>query len=177
MIGQPVIEEVLLSKLAPGTVYHSEEVIRITEDGDLASPEGFVTIETASGHIVRSQYAIGADGARSNIRNFLDISFTGTKPEMTWAVLDTFIDTDFPECSEIITFQLDGQSRVSWIPRERGMARFYVLLDEDITQQRAEESIRQHMAPHTIHFRETEWFSTFESESAAPWHFYPRFVA
>ena len=82
---------------------------------------------------------------------------------MVWAVLDTFIDTDFPVCSEIITFQLRGQSRVAWIPRERGMARFYVLLEEGpITQDRAESSLREHLAPYKIDFVKTEWFSTFE---------------
>ncbi|KAI1046077.1 hypothetical protein LB505_013379 [Fusarium chuoi] len=69
---------------------------------------------------------------------------------MTWAVLDTFLDTDFPVCPEIITFELDGESRVAWIPRERGMSRFYVLLKGEITQQLAEESIKEHLAPYRL---------------------------
>lgn len=48
--------------------------------------------------------------------------------------------------------------------RERGMARFYVLLDGEVTQSRAEESIRDHMAPHTVEFDRTEWFSTFDGK-------------
>lgn len=166
MIGQPVVEETLLSRLAPGTVSFGENVTSVTEQGGSEGPNR-VRVETASGLVVQATYAIAADGARSTVRSLLDIPFTGTKPEMTWAVLDTFIDTEFPVCSEIITFQLNGQSRVSWIPRERGMARFYVLLDGgEISQERAEESVRKHMSPHKIEFRETEWFSTFESESA-----------
>jgi hypothetical protein len=72
------------------------------------------------------------------------------------------LKTDFPVCSEIISFELDGQSRVAWIPRERGMARFYVLLEGEITQQRAEESIKRHLAPHNVEFAATEWFSSFD---------------
>jgi hypothetical protein len=45
--------------------------------------------------------------------------------------------------------------------RERGMARFYVLLEGEVTQPLAEESIRLHMVPHTVEFTRTEWFSTF----------------
>ncbi|KAI2619768.1 FAD binding domain-containing protein [Hypomontagnella submonticulosa] len=155
MIGQSVVEQTLQKHLDV-PVYYKEKVISISETKD------GVTLSTDRGRKVRSKYAIAADGARSTVRRALNISFTGTKPEMVWAVLDTFIDTDFPLCSEIITFQLRGQSRVSWIPRERGMARFYVLLDGEITQERAEESIREHMAPHRVDFVKTEWFSTFD---------------
>lgn len=47
--------------------------------------------------------------------------------------------------------------------RERGMNRFYILLDGEITQEKAEASVRDHMAPHKVEFKKTEWFSTFES--------------
>jgi phenol 2-monooxygenase len=47
---------------------------------------------------------------------------------------------------------------------ERGMQRFYVLLDGQITQEKTEASIRRHMAPHTVEFTHVEWFSKFESE-------------
>ncbi|KAK1964630.1 putative monooxygenase [Colletotrichum sublineola] len=155
MIGQPAVEKVLAERLKTPPSY-GETVSSIAEDGS------GVTTTTSKGRTIRSRYAVGADGARSTVRNALGISFTGTKPEMVWAVLDTFIDTTFPVCSEIITFQLNGQSRISWIPRERGMARFYVLLDGDITQEKAENSIREHMAPHRVDFTKTEWFSTFD---------------
>ncbi|KZL69900.1 FAD monooxygenase [Colletotrichum tofieldiae] len=155
MIGQPVVEKVLAERLESHIGY-GETVSTISEDED------GVTTTTNKGRVIRSKYAVGADGARSTVRNTLGISFTGTKPEMIWAVLDTFIDTTFPVCSEIITFQLNGQSRISWIPRERGMARFYVLLDGEITQEKAEKSIREHMAPHRVDFKKTEWFSTFD---------------
>lgn len=50
---------------------------------------------------------------------------------------------------------------------ERGMQRFYVLLDGDITQGKAEATIRQHMAPHTVDFTHVEWLSRFESKSVS----------
>ncbi|KAF3347306.1 Cutinase 1 [Verticillium dahliae VDG2] len=103
-----------------------------------------VVVETSGGRMIRSRYVVGADGARSTVRTALGINFTGTKPEMTWAVLDTFIDTDFHVCSEIVTFQLNQESR------------------GEITEERAKESIRAHMAPHRIDSVWTEWFSTFE---------------
>mgnify|MGYP002350999614 CR=1 FL=1 len=157
MIGQPVVEQVMNKRLE-GVVAYNEHVTDITETDD------FVEVTTSSGRKIQSKYAVGADGARSFVRNTLGISFTGTKPEMVWAVLDTFLDTDFPTCPEIITFELDGQSRVAWIPRERGMSRFYVLLKGEVTQPLAEASIKEHLAPYRVDFKKTEWFSTFTSK-------------
>ncbi|POR36250.1 FAD binding domain containing protein [Tolypocladium paradoxum] len=155
MIGQPVVEEILSNRLE-GLVHYGEQVVSVTED------DGAVEVVTNSGRRVRGKYAVGADGARSMVRREMGVSFTGTKPEMLWAVLDTFIDSDFPICPEIVTFQLDGQSRVSWIPRERGLCRFYVLLEGEVTQARAEESIQKHLAPYRVEFKKTEWYSTFD---------------
>ncbi|KJZ69007.1 hypothetical protein HIM_11609 [Hirsutella minnesotensis 3608] len=155
MLGQPVIEKVLSDELK-SAVHYGEQVISARE------LDNEVEIVTASGRRVRSRFAVGADGAKSIVRKEMGVSFTGTKPGMLWAVLDTFIDTDFPCCPEIITFELNGQSRVSWIPRERGLCRFYVLLDGEVTQERAQESIKRHMAPHRVEFTKTEWYSTFD---------------
>lgn len=157
MIGQPVIEAALATRLGD-LVHYNEKVTSITEDNN------YVEVCTEAGQKVRGKYALGADGARSMVRKALDISFTGTKPEMLWAVLDTFIETDFPVCPEIISFELNGQARVAWIPREGGLSRFYVLLQGEVTQERAEESVRLHMAPYKVHFKKTQWYSTFYGE-------------
>lgn len=109
MLGQPVIMKLLDSILDTPVQYKCPlESLSETENGATITLDN-VTIE--------SKYVIGADGARSKVRQSLNIEFEGTKPEMVWAVLDTFLDTDFPTCPEIITFQVDGQARVSWIPR------------------------------------------------------------
>ncbi|OAQ98748.1 hypothetical protein LLEC1_05163 [Akanthomyces lecanii] len=155
MLGQPIIEKMLAEKLGDD-VHYDEQVASISEDAD------GVNVVTSSGRAIRSKYALGADGARSTVRKAIGATFGGTKPEMLWAVLDTFIDTDFPRCAEIITFQLNGQSRVSWIPRERGLCRFYVLLEGEVSRELAQQSIKDHMAPYKVEFTKTEWYSTFD---------------
>lgn len=164
MIGQPVVERIMTERLKElnTSVHYSENVCGIEESDES------VSVTTDLGRKIHAKYALAADGARSTIRNALGISFTGTKPEMLWAVLDTFIETDFPVSPEIVTFELNGQARVSWIPRERGMARFYVLLEGEVTQERAENSIREHLAPHKVDFKKTEWFSTFDGKLSKP---------
>ncbi|PHH60972.1 hypothetical protein CDD81_987 [Ophiocordyceps australis] len=158
MIGQPIVERLLSQRLTPGRIHYGETAQHISE----RPLDGLVDVVTSSGRRLRSRYAVGADGARSTVRQAMGIGFAGTKPEMLWAVLDVFIDTDFPRCNEIITFELDGQSRVSWIPRERGLCRFYVLLEGEVSEERAKMSIKQHMAPYRVDFTKTEWYSTFD---------------
>lgn len=179
MIGQPVVERLFASRLDKTQTLFDTRCVSIEEGPSSVT----LTTDNRDHPVIRSRYVVGADGARSTVRHLMGISFTGTKPEMVWTVLDTFIDTDFPRADEIVTFQCNGQSRVSWIPRERGMARFYSLLDPDVdkTQANSEAFIREHMSPHRIDFVKTEWFSTFESKQARiasiAWHDSPGSLA
>ncbi|KAK8133584.1 FAD binding domain containing protein [Apiospora sp. TS-2023a] len=175
IIGQPEVEKTLLLQLKtyrgnyeiPGLAIHFGHHARsIVEDGEGVTVLSEDVNENGvhSQITTRAQFAIGADGARSMVRPRVGIRFEGTQPQMVWAVLDTFLDTEFPVCPEIISLQLNGQCRVLWIPRERGMARFYIRLleGETVTQAAAEATIREHMAPYRVDFLRTEWFSTFE---------------
>jgi phenol 2-monooxygenase len=113
MIGQADVEAAMHSMLDI-TCHHGHEALNIEE----VSIDGEDYVRTTfAGKVIVSRYAVGADGAKSLVRNTLNIPFEGDKPNMVWHVLDTFIDTDFPVCPEIITFQVAGQARISWIPR------------------------------------------------------------
>ncbi|KAH6616649.1 FAD binding domain-containing protein [Boeremia exigua] len=156
MIGQPYIERHFVSHIDT-PIHYDEPALTFSHTTSPLS----VTVQTAK-RTVHAKYCLAADGARSFLRNKLNIGWEGTKPNMVWAVLDCWIDTTFPVTREIVTLQVDGESRMAWIPRERGMQRFYVLLDGEITQEKTEASIRRHMAPHPVEFTHVEWFSKFE---------------
>lgn len=113
MIGQSDVEAAM-HEMLDIPCHHNHEALSIEES--TINGEDFVRT-TFKDKVVISKYAVGADGAKSMVRNSLQIPFEGDKPNMNWHVLDTFIDTDFPCCPEIITFQVDGQARISWIPR------------------------------------------------------------
>ncbi|KAF4308253.1 putative FAD binding domain containing protein [Botryosphaeria dothidea] len=173
MIGQSDVEAAM-HEMLDIPCHHNHEALSIEEC--TINGEDFVRT-TFKDKVVISKYAVGADGAKSMVRNSLQIPFEGDKPNMNWHVLDTFIDTDFPCCPEIITFQVDGQARISWIPRERGMARFYTLLEDNsrADQARIEDEIRKFLAPHRVDFKATEWFSIFEiKERVARTYFSPK---
>lgn len=160
MLGQPAIERVLAKHaVAHGVDLHYDETVAAISE----TPSG-VAVTTEKGQTITAEYAVGADGSRSIVRRSAGITFTGEKPGMTWAVMDAFIDTDFPRCPEIISFECKGQTRVQWIPRERGLARLYAMLDGEVTLDKAKECIKEHLAPHWVEFKSIEWFSTVEGK-------------
>jgi 2-polyprenyl-6-methoxyphenol hydroxylase-like FAD-dependent oxidoreductase len=109
MIGQPEVERALINAIDCPVLYNIE--VKSVEDG----PDTVTT--NCADLIIKSKYIVAADGAHSSIRKKLGIKFRGEKPNMRWAVLDSFLKTDFPVCNEIISFEKGGQARVAWIPR------------------------------------------------------------
>lgn len=111
MIGQPYIESLFVSRLDI-PVHYAEAVVEVSH----TISESAVTVKTAK-RSIRAKYCIAADGARSFVRNSLEIGWEGTKPNMVWTVMDCWIETTFPVGRQIVTLEIDGESRVAWIPR------------------------------------------------------------
>lgn len=162
VLGQPELERVL-SQTINGGVQYDEKITFVVEE------DGKVHILCASGRRMCSKYVISADGAKSTVRSSVGATYTGTNLEMLWAVIDAVVDTNLEPRKEIMLFQLQGQTRVMMILRERGRSRFYVWLDGEVTQNNAEEAIRKHVAPFWIKFKEVEWYSSFPGKPYGAW--------
>jgi 2-polyprenyl-6-methoxyphenol hydroxylase-like FAD-dependent oxidoreductase len=164
MLGQSFVEKLLDEKLthagAPTKRSTSVENIQIINS------KCFITL--SNGEVIQSSYVIGADGSRSFVRDLLKIPFQIIRPQLVWAVIDGIIETDFPKVPEIIVFQTET-SDVAWIPREGKIDRFYVRMDtKNFTLDEVITKINQAMRPHTLKFKEIEWFSQFSvKESVA----------
>lgn len=92
MLGQTHLEHLLDDKLqgAGAAVCRNTSVIDIK-----VSDEGCTTI-LSTGKTLHSRLAIGADGAHSWVRHHFNVPFEVTRPQISWAVLDGIIYTDFP---------------------------------------------------------------------------------
>ncbi len=121
-----------------------------------------------TGEKVQSSYIIGADGSRSFVRDHFKIPFEIVRPQISWAVIDGVIETDFQKVPEIIVFQAET-SDVAWIPREGEIDRFYVRMDaENFTFEDVAQKIKRAIRPHSINFKHIEWYSHFSvKESVA----------
>lgn len=164
ILGQSNVERCLDVKLRRA----GSPVRRKSPVSDVQLLENACRTTLASGETIRSKFVIGSDGSRSFIRERFEVSFALTRPQITWAVIDGVIESDFLKVPEIIVFQADT-SDVAWIPREGSIDRFYVRMDtKDFTFEEAVAKINRAMRPHTLRFREIAWSSQFSvKESVA----------
>ncbi|MFT4081558.1 MAG: FAD-dependent monooxygenase [Nocardioides sp.] len=121
---------------------------------------------------VRAKYVVGADGARSGVRESLGMRLEGTQALHAWAVMDALTVTDFPDIRMKSQIQTP-HGGVQLIPREGGyLYRMYVDLGEvdpndkgavrTTTVEAAIAKANQIMAPYTLDVREVPWFSVYE---------------
>lgn len=164
MLGQTYVEKLLDDKLKE----RKSAVIRSTSVKSIQVNEQGCLTNLSNGEKIHSKYVIGADGARSFVRDHFKIPFHIVRPKIIWAVIDGVVETDFQKVPEIIVFQAET-SDVAWIPREGRIDRFYVRMDtKEFTFEEALKKINQAMSPYSLKFREIEWFSQFSvKESVA----------
>src|SRR5699024_6540954 len=80
---------------------------------------------------VRAKYVIGADGARSAVRQAIGCTLAGDQANHAWGVMDALAVTDFPDIRTKCAIQSGSGGSILLIPREGGhLFRMYVDLGE-----------------------------------------------
>ncbi|GAA3287658.1 FAD-binding monooxygenase [Arthrobacter citreus] len=126
-----------------------------------------------SERVVRAKYVVGADGARSRVRQSIGCSLAGDKANHAWGVMDALANTDFPDIRTKCAIQSSNGGSILLIPREGGyLFRMYVdlgMVPEDdngaIRKTTIEEIIAKAngiMAPYTLDVRNVAWHSVYE---------------
>ncbi|MFB0838015.1 FAD-binding monooxygenase [Arthrobacter sp. E44] len=121
---------------------------------------------------VRAKYVVGADGARSKVRQAIGCTMAGDQANHAWGVMDVLGVTDFPDIRTKCAIQGEKGS-ILLIPREGGhLFRMYVDLGEvDPATHHAvrNTSIEQIIAkandilhPYTLDVRNVAWHSVYE---------------
>ncbi|UOE44081.1 FAD-binding monooxygenase [Agromyces larvae] len=121
---------------------------------------------------IRAKYVIGADGARSRVRDAIGCRMAGDRSNHAWGVMDVLVVTDFPDIRTKCSIQSEA-GNILLIPREGGhLFRMYVDLGEvapdDAGAVRA-TTIEQIIAkanaimhPYTLDVRHVAWHSVYE---------------
>jgi phenol 2-monooxygenase len=123
--------------------------------------------------IVRAKYVVGADGARSKVRESIGCTLTGDQANHAWGVMDALAVTDFPDIRTKCAIQSGTGGSILLIPREGGhLFRMYVDLGEvDVHGKGAvrsttiEEIIgkaNEILHPYTLDVRDVAWHSVYE---------------
>src|SRR5688572_24830900 len=80
--------------------------------------------------VVRAKHVVGADGARSGVREAIGAQHIGAKAFHAWGVMDALANTDFPDIRTKCSIQSEA-GNILLIPREGGfLFRMYVDLGE-----------------------------------------------
>ncbi|HKU12629.1 MAG TPA: FAD-binding monooxygenase [Sinomonas sp.] len=149
----------------------------LTVDGEGDYPVT-VTLAHTAGELegqertVRAKYVVGADGARSKVRQSIGCTLAGDQANHAWGVMDVLAVTDFPDIREKCAIQAEAGS-ILLIPREGGhLFRMYVDLGEvgeDDGRAVRKTTIEQIIAkaneilnPYTLDVRNVAWHSVYE---------------
>ncbi|MGO4594734.1 FAD-binding monooxygenase [Leifsonia sp. 2TAF2] len=122
--------------------------------------------------VVRAKYVVGADGARSKVREAIGCHLAGDQANHAWGVMDALAVTDFPDIRTKCSIQSEA-GNILLIPREGGhLFRMYVDLGEvapedkgAVRQTTIEQIIERANAilhPYTLDVRNVAWHSVYE---------------
>ncbi|MGR0219950.1 FAD-binding monooxygenase [Agromyces sp. ZXT2-6] len=152
--------------------------LEIADDSEGADHPVTVTLRRTAGdregqeRVVRAKYVLGADGARSGVRDSIGCTMKGDKANHAWGVMDVLAVTDFPDIRTKCSIQSEA-GNILLIPREGGhLFRMYVDLGEvpaDDHHKVRETTIEQIIAranailhPYTLDVRNVAWHSVYE---------------
>ncbi len=122
---------------------------------------------------VRAKYVVGADGARSKVRDAIGCTLAGDQANHAWGVMDVLAVTDFPDIRTKCAIQSGTGGSILLIPREGGhLFRMYVDLGEVDKEDKGavrSTTIEQIIAqaneilhPYTLDVRNVAWNSVYE---------------
>jgi phenol 2-monooxygenase len=123
--------------------------------------------------VVRAKYVVGADGARSRVRESIGCTLAGDQANHAWGVMDVLASTDFPDIRTKCAIQSHDGGSILLIPREGGhLFRMYVDLgvvpenDNGAIRKTTIEQIIAHanqiLQPYTLDVRNVAWHSVYE---------------
>jgi phenol 2-monooxygenase len=118
---------------------------------------------------IRAKYVVGADGARSGVRQAIGLTLAGDQANHAWGVMDVLAVTDFPDIRLKAAIQSHEAGQILLIPREGGhLFRMYVDLGEagpDVRGTTIDEVIaraNEILKPYVLDVKHVAWNSVYE---------------
>ena len=150
--------------------------LEIAEDGEYPVA---VTLVHTTGELagqertVHAKYVVGADGARSGVREAIGCTMAGDQAFHAWGVMDVLAVTDFPDIRTKCAIQSGSGGNILLIPREGGyLFRMYVDLGEVSADDKGavrKTTIDEIIAtangilyPYTLDVKNVAWHSVYE---------------
>ena len=123
--------------------------------------------------VVRANYVVGCDGARSTVRKFLGLDLHGDSANQAWGVMDVLAVTDFPDIRFKTVIHSANEGNMLIIPREGGyMVRLYIELEKLSENERLDSqnasteklvaAANRILHPYRLDVQEIAWWSVYE---------------
>ncbi|KAM3079665.1 hypothetical protein ACMFMG_006078 [Clarireedia jacksonii] len=177
LLHQGMIERVFIADLEKNNVHIQRPwTIRGFKTDEQVDPEypvevNLEQVEGSERETVRAKYLFGGEGARSFIRNQLNIGIKHKDPiAHVWGVMDGVVRTDFPDIKMKCTIHSDHGS-IMVIPRENNLVRLYIQIasstDKDwnprktATEEEVQASAKRILEPYKIEWERVEWYSVY----------------
>ncbi|KAF4288613.1 hypothetical protein KXV68_008688 [Aspergillus fumigatus] len=126
--------------------------------------------ETLGQETIRAKYVVGADGAHSWLRKYLNIGFSGDVTDSTWGVMNLVPKTDFPDIRKVFVVH-SRAGTVMGVPREDKLVRLYISMDggnrhtsidaKSITAENLLQAARAILAPYRLDAARIPWWSAY----------------
>jgi len=168
--------EVMANSPARMTPDYGYEFVRL-EVGEGEHPVAVALRRTAgpdegAERVVHAKYVVGADGARSKVREAIGCHLAGDQANHAWGVMDALAVTDFPDIRTKCSIQSEA-GNILLIPREGGyLFRMYVDLGEVSAEDKGAiratsidqiiEQANRILHPYTLDVRNVAWHSVYE---------------
>ncbi|KAI1423263.1 FAD binding domain-containing protein [Xylaria sp. FL1777] len=130
----------------------------------------FVTVTAVKDgfeQVYKAKYALGSDGAHSQVRKSLGFNMVGDSSDEVWGVMDVYPKTSFPDIRKKAIIKSESGTIIT-IPREGdSLLRLYINLSggaaaaKDVTLDQLHDKARQIFQPYTMEFPETTWWSAY----------------
>ncbi|KAI0860999.1 FAD binding domain-containing protein [Xylaria cubensis] len=117
--------------------------------------------------VYKAKYALGSDGAHSQVRKALGFKMVGDSSDEVWGVMDVYPRTNFPDIRKKAIIKSKSGTLLI-IPREGdSLARMYINLSsgavaaKDVTLAQLHEKAQQIFQPYSMEFAGTAWWSAY----------------
>ena len=163
------------SRLAPDYSWgvRSLEIDQTTDDHPVTVTLENTGVNYGETKVVRANYVVGCDGARSVVRQAIGGELHGDAAHQAWGVMDILANTDFPDVRQKCLIASAKQGNVLILPREGGyLFRMYVELDKLNPDERVADrqftkddmiaAAKRIIQPYTLDVKEVVWWSIYE---------------
>ncbi|KAL4936798.1 hypothetical protein BDV06DRAFT_204272 [Aspergillus oleicola] len=123
--------------------------------------------------VIQARYVVGCDGAKSTVREQLEVPLEAKSSDSKWGVIDIVPITDFPDIRQSCAIHSDQFGSIMTAPRENRLVRFYIQIKEDSDLERKaleglDESpdvliqlIQRIIHPYSLTYKYCDWWSIY----------------